>query len=248
MVVRPLSLVSYSSPSRISPVLRVTLVGSSGGLGEKYSCWKSPPPKTSNVVFSFLIDVIASAAAERISQIEMLELIVLVVGETEDEEFIAEVQIAAHATLNRVGGRSVRRRSVVACIHCGRIDRNFVAIGLANRFAGKREAQRRRVAARDAESGVEYAAPEIGEPRMRQAIRRVVVGLLLGVVADGHDRIFGRRNITGRLGRDINFVVRLCSQDQRSSGHLSVEGAEGRTRRSTRPNPTARECRPRNPF
>src|ERR1700677_1179116 len=55
IVVRPLSLVSNSSPSTISPVFRVTLVGSSGGFGEKYSCWKSPPPNTSNVVFSLLM-------------------------------------------------------------------------------------------------------------------------------------------------------------------------------------------------
>src|ERR1700733_6708794 len=55
IVVRPLSFVSSSSPSTISPVFRVTLVGSSGGLGEKYSCWKSPPPNTSNVVFADLM-------------------------------------------------------------------------------------------------------------------------------------------------------------------------------------------------
>src|SRR3984885_5564030 len=54
IVVRPLSFASYSSLKRTSPVLRVTLVGSSGGFGEKYSCSKSPPPNTSNVVLAVL--------------------------------------------------------------------------------------------------------------------------------------------------------------------------------------------------
>ena len=46
-----------------------------------------------------LDDVIADAAAESISQIKVLELVVMVVGETEDEDSVAEVQIAANAAL-----------------------------------------------------------------------------------------------------------------------------------------------------
>src|SRR5580693_1261642 len=52
-------------------------------------------------------DVIAEAAADNVAQIEVLELVVLKIGEAEDEKLVADVQIPTDAAADSMGGGGI---------------------------------------------------------------------------------------------------------------------------------------------
>ena len=100
-------------------------------------------------------DVIAEAAADDVAQIEILELVVLEIGETKDEDAVADVEVAADATTDGVGGGGVNVVDGAVGVNGGGVDGDFVAFGDARSFAGERIGERLGITAGEAEAGVE---------------------------------------------------------------------------------------------
>jgi hypothetical protein len=84
-----------------------------------------------------IYDVIAQAAADYIPQVEVLKLVVLEVGETKDEELVADVQVAPDATTNGVSGGGGDAVDRAIGVDGGGVDRDLVAVCDAGGFADR---------------------------------------------------------------------------------------------------------------
>ena len=92
--------------------------------------------------------------------------------------------------------------------------------------------ERGRIAAREAETGVQRAAPEIAKVRMLQPLHRRVVGGFLGVRPDHLDGIFRGGHNPRSFRRDEDLAV---LRRDRADHHLPAREADvQRVRRSDR--------------
>ncbi len=126
----------------------------------------------------------ARAATEYTSQIEILKLIVFEISHRECEHAAADVEIAADAALNIVRGDLFRAGGGIIGVDRGGVDGNFIARRNARSLAGESVIESIGIAAREAESGVDNAAPKIGEARMEDCF---FVDGFFSVIADGGD-------------------------------------------------------------
>src|SRR5580700_11812121 len=116
--------------------------------------------------------MIAEAAADDVAQVEVLELVVLEVCEAENEEVLANVEIATDPAADGVGGRGVEAVDGAVRVDGGGVDGDFVTVGDAGSFARERIGDGFGISAGEAEAGVQEATPEVGEVGVAETVGR----------------------------------------------------------------------------
>src|ERR1051326_6250615 len=123
--------------------------------------------------------MLSEAAPEDGSQIEMLELVVLLGREAEPEEALRNIQVITNAAAHRLSRQDGNAVNLVLRVQRREIDTDLIALGGTRRVHAKVERRGIGIAPRQAESRLDEPAPEVQKARIRETLDACLVGLLL---------------------------------------------------------------------
>src|SRR5260370_498556 len=122
----------------------------------------------------------------------MLELVVLEVGETEPKHALGNVEVVANAAPHGIRGDRAYAVDLVLGVQRRQVDADLVALGGARGVHAEVERRGIGITARQAETRLDEAGPEIGQAGVSEAVDARLTRLLLLLRSDGVHVRFAR--------------------------------------------------------